>query len=136
MYHSLLEERQIELREKKTIVAALYEAKIEAKEILRLIKKYCNINEEEALNIFQNEKFINSPCRELEQYLLLEKGYDYETSDLFINKHVVRVLVNNPELIKLTPAKLYAVAKEHQENKRIWMINKATNFNLSIRFEK
>lgn len=119
MYHSLLEERQIELREKKTIVAALYEAKIEEKEILRLLKKYCNINEEEALNIFQNEKFINAPCRELEQYLLLEKGYDYKTSDLFINKHVVRVLVNNPELSKLTPAKLYAVAKEHEENKRI-----------------
>ncbi|MEG2379969.1 MAG: hypothetical protein RSB77_07115 [Bacilli bacterium] len=119
MYHSLLEEHQIELREKQTIVAALYEAKIEEKEILRLIKKYCNINEKEALNIFQNEKFINAPCRELEQYLLLEKGYDYKTSDLFINKHVVRVLVNNPELSKLTPAKLYAVAKEHQENKRI-----------------
>lgn len=28
MYHSLLEEREIGLREKKTIVAALYEAKI------------------------------------------------------------------------------------------------------------
>ncbi|AWK52783.1 hypothetical protein DIC82_18065 [Clostridium beijerinckii] len=115
MYHSLLEERQIELREKKTIVAALYEAKIDGKEIIRLLKKYCNINEEEGLNIFKNEKFINAPCRELEQYLLLEKGYDYKTSDLFINKHAVRVLVNNPELSKLTAAKLYAVAKEHEE---------------------
>lgn len=33
MYHRLLEERQIELREKKTIVAALYEAKIEKKKL-------------------------------------------------------------------------------------------------------
>lgn len=115
----MLEERQIENREKKTIVAALYEAKIEEKEILRLLKKYCNINEEEALNIFQKEKFIYAPCRELEQYLLLEKGYDYKTSDLFINKYAIRVLANNPELSKLTPAKLYAVAKEHEENKRI-----------------
>ena len=115
MYNSILEERQMELREKKTIVAALYEARIEEKEIIRLLKKYCNINEEYALKIFQDEKFINAPCRELEQYLRLKKGYDYKTSNFFINKHAIRVLYNNPELSKLTPAKLYAAAKEHEK---------------------
>lgn len=118
MFHSSLEERQMEHREKKIVVAALYEARIEYEEILRLLKKYCNVNDEEALNRFKNEKFINSPCRRLEQYLLLEKGYDYETTNLFINKHVVRVLANNPELSKLTPAKLYAVAKEHEKKQK------------------
>jgi len=119
MYNSLLEERQIGFREQSTIVATLYEAKIEGKEIIRLLKKYCNSNEEEALSIFKNEKFINVPCRELEQYLLLEKGYDYETAYSFINKNAIRVLYNNPELSKLTPAKLYAVAKEREKNKEL-----------------
>ena len=115
MFHSSLKGQQIELWEKRTVVAALYEAKIGEEEILRLLKKYCHVDNEEALNIFQNERFINAPCRELEQYLLLEKGYDNEATDLFINKHAVRVLANNPELSKLTPTKLYAVAKEHKE---------------------
>lgn len=93
----------------------LYEAKVKDEEIFRLLEKYCNIDYEEALDILQNEKFINAPCRRLEQFLLLEKGYSPEAIDLFINKHVIRILAGNPELSKMTSDKLYAAAKEHEK---------------------
>lgn len=115
MYHSVLENRIMELKEKKIMVAALYEAKIKKEEIIRLLEKYCHVGEEEAINLFQNEKFINAPCRNLEQYLLTEKGYDHRMTDLFINKYAIRVLANNLESSKLTPDKLYLEAKKYED---------------------
>ena len=116
MFHSFLKEQPIEQREKRRIAAVLCETKIEKDEVLRLIKKYCYVDDEEAVYLFQNEKFINAPCRDLEQYLLLEMGYDYEEVDLFINKFVISMLANNPELSKLTSSELYKVVKEHKKS--------------------
>lgn len=117
MYHSLLENSRMTLEEKKRIIAILNETKIKEKEIFDLLKKYCNMDYKEALNIMQNEKFINVPCRRLEEFLLLEKGYSYKEVDLFINNHVINILANNPELSKVTPSKLYDLAKEHEKIK-------------------
>lgn len=116
MFHSFLKEQPIEQREKRRIAAVLCETKIKKDEVLRLIKKYCYVDDEEAVYLFQNEKFINAPCRDLEQYLLLEMGYDYEEVDLFINKFVISMLANNPELSKLTSSELYKFVKEHKKS--------------------
>ena len=118
MYHSLFYHYRITQQEKKRIVAILYEARTKDEEIINLLKKYCNIDYEESLNILQNEKFIEAPCRRLEQFLLLEKGYSYKNVDLFINKHVISILANNPELSKVTPNELYTLAKEHEKKKK------------------
>ena len=115
MFKSLLNDREIQKQEKETVVAVLYEAKVEEEEILRLLKKYCKVGGVEALNILQNEKFINSPCRKLENYLLLEKGYNYEEADFLNNRYAIHVLATNPELSKVTPNKLYSFVKEYQK---------------------
>ena len=62
-------------RERQTVTAALYEAKIESKEIVRLLMKHCGVNEQEATNLLLDEKFILFPCRELAHYLVSEHGF-------------------------------------------------------------
>lgn len=121
MYYTLLKLKNDKMTqvEKKRMVAILYEAKINEEKILDLLNKYCNIDYEEALYLLQNEKIINAPCRRLEQFLLLEKGYTYEDADLFINRNVIGILVNNPELSKVTPTKLYDFAKEREKKKKV-----------------
>ena len=56
MVIELSEERMIKHREKKMAVAVLYEAKVKDDEILRILQKFCNIDNEEAVNVLQNEK--------------------------------------------------------------------------------
>lgn len=85
----------------------LYEAKLKDEETIRLLLKYCNISEREAINLLQNEKFINAPCRKLEYYLLFEKGYDESATDIYIHNKAIGILTKNVELSKLTGAQLY-----------------------------
>ncbi len=66
-----------------------------------------DIDREEAINAFQKEKFILFPCRELYQYLILEKGFNAHDADVFINRHAKSVLSGNEELSKLSSAKLF-----------------------------
>ena len=117
MYNNLLNNYIMTLQEKRRIVAILYEAKIKEEEIINLLKKYCNIDYEEAINLLQNEKFIDAPCRKLEQFLILEKGYSYKDADVFINKYVINILTKNTELSKITPIKLYDLAMEYKKKK-------------------
>ena len=112
MYHSLLDEYEMEQQDKKRIVAILCEIKVKDEEIFNLLKKYCNIDPKETLALIQNEKLINAPCRKLEEFLLLEKGYSIEEADQFINKYAIGTLANNPELSKIAPDKLYIKVKE------------------------
>lgn len=102
-----LEGRQIAHSIRVTVAAALYEAKVKDDEILRLLQKYCNIDAEEAEKIVCNEKYIEAPCRELRQYLLLEKGYSPHDADVFIHNSARSALANNIELRKLSPTKLF-----------------------------
>lgn len=117
MYHSLLEEYKMEQQDKKRIVAILCEVKVKDEEIFYLLKKYCNIDTKETLVLIQNERLIDAPCRKLEEFLLSEKGYSYEDADRFINKYAIGILVNNPELSKITPDKLYIKVNEKKQNK-------------------
>lgn len=117
MYHSLLEEYKMEQQDKKRIVAILCEVKVKDEEIFYLLKKYCNIDPKETLVLIQNERLIDAPCRKLEEFLLSEKGYNYEDADRFINKYAIGILVNNPELSKITPDKLYIKVNEKKQNK-------------------
>lgn len=107
MYAGSLEERQIRNNEIKLVTVALYEAKVKEGEILRVLMKVCNIDNGEAMNAFRNEKFIMSPCRELYQYLVLEKGFDDHDADVFIHNRARGALAGNAELSKLSPAKMF-----------------------------
>lgn len=95
----------------KTVVAALYEAKVKDNEIIRLLQKYCGVNQDEAINYLQNEKFILFPCRNLFDYLIIEQGMDKEEADKLIHTKVRTLLANDTGLSKLTPAKLYEKIK-------------------------
>ncbi len=65
-------------------MGALYEAKVKDDEIMRVLTKFCEADKKEGINAIQNEKFILSPCRELYQYLLLNKGFNEYEADIFI----------------------------------------------------
>lgn len=102
-----LEERRIRNNEIKLVTAALYEAKVKEDEILRALMKVCDIDRGEAMTAFHKEKFMLSPCRELYQYLILEKGFDAHDADVFIHNKATRALADNRELSRLSPAKMF-----------------------------
>ena len=107
MYLGSLEERLARGNEIKLVTAALYEAKVKDEEILRVLMKVCDADREEATNAFRNEKFMLYPCRELYQYLILEKGFEEHDADVFIHNEARRALAGNRELSKLSPAKMF-----------------------------
>ncbi|OIJ16512.1 hypothetical protein BKP45_21135 [Anaerobacillus alkalidiazotrophicus] len=106
MYLGSLEERRARSNEIKLVTAALYEAKVKDEEILRVLMKVCYADREEATNAFRKEKFMLYPCRELYQYMILEKGFE-EHDAVFIYNKAKRALADNRELSKLSPAKLF-----------------------------
>ena len=108
MYLGCLEERRIRNNEIELVTATLYEARVKDDEILRVLMKVCNIDQKSAIYAFRHEKLMLSPCRELYQYLILEKGYDADAADIFIHNSARRALARNAELSKVSPAKLFA----------------------------
>ncbi|MFZ3579994.1 hypothetical protein [Virgibacillus sp. DJP39] len=115
MYLGPLEERQIRNDEIKLVTAALYEAKVKDDEILRVLMKICDIDRERAMNAFQNEKFLISPCKKLYQYLILEKGFNDHDADVFVRGRARSKLARNVELGKLPPAKMFdAINKDNK----------------------
>ncbi|MBD5507852.1 MAG: hypothetical protein HDR05_07350 [Lachnospiraceae bacterium] len=113
----LSEEQKIKHREKKMAVAVLYEAKVKDDEIIRILQKFCDIDNGEAMDILRNEKIIEAPSRKLTQFLLLEKGFSADDTDRFIHKYVKRKLASNTELCKLPPEKLYNEIQKNIEQK-------------------
>ncbi|PEK99498.1 hypothetical protein [Bacillus sp. AFS017336] len=112
---SSIEERRIRHNEIKQVTAALYEAKVKDYEILRVLMKICNINRESAMSMLQFEKIIWYPCRELTQYLILEKGFDAHDANVFTYNIAKPRLESNTELRKLSPAKLFdAINKDNK----------------------
>ena len=90
------------------MTAALYEAKVDEDEIIRLIQKYYEITNSEAEEVIRIEKQILRPCRLLEEYLKREKGFTKERAVKYIISHNTEVeLQNNLELSKLDSKKLY-----------------------------
>lgn len=106
-YVDSLEERRARVNEIKLVTAALYEAKVKDEEILRVLMKVCDVARVEATNAFRNEKFMLHPCRELYQYLILEKGFEEHEADVFIHNKAKLALADNRELSKLSPAKMF-----------------------------
>jgi hypothetical protein len=102
-----IEERKNRNNEIRLVTAALYETKVKEDEILRILMKVCDIGRKEAINALQNEKFMLSPCRELNHYLTLVKGYNAHEADIFIKKHARSALAGDTELSKLSSAKLF-----------------------------
>jgi len=102
-----LDESRARSNERKLVTEALYEAKVKDDEIIRILTKVCEVDNEEALKTLRNEKFILSPCRDLYQYLILEKGYDKRDADVLVHTKVKRALAGDTDLSKLSPAKLF-----------------------------
>jgi hypothetical protein len=107
VYLSSLEERRIRNNEIKLVTEALYEANVKDDEILRVLMKVCNVDKENAMNALRNEKYMQSPCRKLYQYLVLEKGFNDHDADVFIHNRARAALARNTELSKLSPSKMF-----------------------------
>ena len=95
-------------REKLYTTAALFDAKVKDPEIIRILLKFFDIDRDEATVLLQNERFVNAPCRYLEEYLICERGYPDDEADYIINRYAKRLLASNTENCKLSPAKLFA----------------------------
>lgn len=102
-----LEERRARMDDIRLVTAALYEANVKDDEIVRVLIKVCETDRQEAINAIQYEKFMLSPCRELYQFLLLDKGLNEHDADVFIHTKVKRALAGNTDLSKLSPSKLF-----------------------------
>lgn len=107
-----LEDRQNRNNVIKLVTEGLCETKVKEDEILRILMKVCDIDRKEAMNALQNEKFMLSPCRELYQYLILEKGFDAHDAEGFVRKYARTALAGNAELSKLPSAKLFEAIKK------------------------
>lgn len=102
-----MEGRKARAGEMKLVTAALYEAKVNDEEIIRVLMIVCGSGREEAIRVFRNEKFISQPCRKLYQYLVLEKGIDEHDADVFIHNKARRALADNRDISKLSPDKMF-----------------------------
>jgi len=69
------------------------------------------------MNAFRNEKYMLYPCRELYQYLILEKGFDDHDADVFTHNRAMSALAGNAELSKLSPAKLFDAINKADKKK-------------------
>ena len=79
--------------------------------------KVCGADREEATNAFRHEKFMLYPCRELYQYLILEKGFEEHDADVFVQNSAMAALAGNVELSKLSPAKLFDAINKADKKK-------------------
>ncbi len=90
------------------MTAALYEAKVDENEIIRLIQKYYEITNSEAEEALRIEKQIMCPCRLLEEYLKRENNFSKQEAVNYINYHnTVEKLQGNPKLARLKGKELY-----------------------------
>ena len=108
MFMGTLDKSPATRREKLYATAALFDAKVKDPEIIRILLKFFDIDRNEATDLLQNERFINAPCRNLEEYLICEKGYPEDEADYIINRYAKSLLASNTENSKLSPAKLFA----------------------------
>lgn len=108
MFMGTFDKSPVTRREKLYTTAALFDAKVKDSEIIRILLKFFDIDRDEATILLQNERFINAPCRNLEEYLICEKGYPEDEVDFIINRYAKTVLASNTENSKLSPAKLFA----------------------------
>ena len=106
--------RQAKAQTKRILTSALYEAKIKEDEIKRLLIKYCNIDDDEAIILIQNEKFINVPCKKLMDYLIFEIGYSYRDADIYVHNYAKSALAGNTEFSKLTASKLFEMIEKRK----------------------
>ena len=89
------------------LTEALFEAKIKDEEIIRLIQKYYVLSEEEAEKLTISERTINSPCKELEKYLVRSEGYTRDEAISFIfDNGIPNYLRKNKGAWKLSPEQL------------------------------
>ena len=90
------------------MTAALYEARVDDNEIIRLIQKYYEISFSDAEEVLRNEKWIMHPCRLLEEYLKREQGYSKQEAVNYIIYHnTENKLQEKPELSKYNGKELY-----------------------------
>ena len=107
-------DQAIEIGKEKTI-AALYDAKVNDREIVRVVKEYWEIDTEEVEERLIWEK-QEAAIRSLRQYLKLE-GYDKRDINEFMLKIGNDSIRQDKELWKLkdNPEKLYNILKNYNK---------------------
>ncbi|OFK61211.1 hypothetical protein HMPREF2811_03200 [Globicatella sp. HMSC072A10] len=93
----------------KILTEALFEAKINDDEIIRLLQKYYFLSEEECEKLMISERTVNLPCKELETYLVRSEGYTRDEAVNFIHeKGIPDFLRENKGAWKLSPGQLFS----------------------------
>ena len=88
-------------------VAVLNEAGIKDERILFLLQKYLNMDYRKAVTLLGDEKNCTAPCRDICQYLILEKSYDESEAKIFVHNYVESELSSDSKLSRLSPAELF-----------------------------
>lgn len=101
-------ESQEKNRIAKSLTAALYEAGVKIDQITLLLQKYVDVDYHTARNYIVMERLMDGPCRRLEEYLIMERGFSEEDAYDFVHKKAERALGQDPDLAKLKADKLYA----------------------------
>ncbi len=94
------------------LTQVLLEMKIKDEMIILMIHKYYGLSELEAEEIMISERTINTPCQELETYLVRSEGYTRDEAVNFIfDKGFPNLLRENKTFWKLTPEQLLTKIK-------------------------
>ena len=109
-------ESQEKNRIAKTLTAALYEAGVKIDQITLLLQKYVDVDYHTARNYIVMERLMDGPCRRLEEYLIMERGFSEEDAHDFVHKKAERALTQDPDLAKLKADKLYAELSKSEGN--------------------
>ena len=109
-------ESQEKNRIAKTLTAALYEAGVKIDQITLLLQKYVDVDYHTARNYIVMERLMDGPCRRLEEYLIMERGFSEEDTYDFVHKKAERALGQNPDLAKLKADKLYAELEKSESH--------------------
>lgn len=92
--------------------AALHEACVDEETIIKLLQKFWQLYEEEAIEALRSEKVIWKPYRDVQSYLTKE-GYDRKAVTKFLSKNnLYRKLKNDPTLWKKSLDELVEIVKE------------------------
>jgi len=109
-------ESQEKNRIAKTLTAALYETGVKIDQITLLLQKYVDVDYHTARNYIVMERLMDGPCRRLEEYLIMERGFSEEDAYDFVHKKAERALSLNPDLAKLNADKLYVELEKSESH--------------------
>ena len=100
---------------KSKMTAALHDAGTDDEEIVRLLQKYYELTENEAMELLRLEKTQDEPCRRVIDYLIMNEGYSRSDAVSFISDYEVSELLRDTKCLwKKSAEEIIRIAREKQ----------------------